>query len=68
MRRRTHAQDVSAIADVATAARLIGANEVSADEDVVLLGHERLLVRTQPIGQRFGCAQDRLSRSIKNPK
>src|SRR6185436_9098166 len=56
------ARDVSAITNVPAAARLIRANEISADDDVVAFGDERLLVGTRPIGQRGGSAQVRVER------
>ena len=43
-------------------AGLVRANEVSAEDDVVVFGHERLFVGTQPIRQRFGCAHVRIER------
>src|SRR3954468_10427997 len=59
---RSGTSHVSTVTHVPTAARLIRANEIGADDDPALLGHERLLVGRQPIGQRVAFTHRRIQR------
>src|SRR5215469_15037651 len=53
---------VAAVADVLSAAGLIWAHIVGAENHAVLFGHERFLVVSHPVGQRLGLAHRRIER------
>src|SRR6185436_4449215 len=56
-RRTSH---VPAIANMPPATTLIGAHDVGTEDDAILLGDERLLVRPRPVAERFGFAHVRV--------
>ena len=49
-RRRCH---IAGVADMGSAAGLIGAQIIGAKRDAILFGDEHLLVRAEPIGKRI---------------
>src|SRR5438105_3360947 len=56
------ARHVATVANVLSAACLVRTHIVGADDNAVVLGDERLLVRPRPVGQRLGFAHVRVER------
>lgn len=53
---------VAAVADMLTAACLIGLDVIGAEDHAILFGDEGLAVRSHPVGERIGLSQIAIER------